>query len=88
MALTLRLQVGDDDPETVELDGPGGEIRFGVGAPGSALSGVWRVWSNKNKGAVSTGQRNSSSSLREGGTKPRVWRGRPLSLAATASRCS
>ncbi|MFE3100371.1 hypothetical protein [Nocardia tengchongensis] len=49
--VSLTLQIGDGEQETVELPGPGGTIRCGVGEPG-CRSGVWRIWSNPKKSDV------------------------------------
>ncbi|MEU0872611.1 hypothetical protein [Nocardia brasiliensis] len=41
----LTIGTGEGEQETVELPGPGGTIRCGVGEPG-CRSGVWRIWSD------------------------------------------
>jgi hypothetical protein len=47
----LVFAVGDGDPNSVELPGPGGEIRFSVGRPG-CHSAIWKIWAGRNESSV------------------------------------
>ncbi|MCX5045633.1 hypothetical protein OG921_20925 [Aldersonia sp. NBC_00410] len=55
--VTMVLADRDSNQQTVELPGPGGTIRFGIGEPGQRAA-VWRVWANEGKSDVYVGVRD------------------------------
>jgi len=64
MAVVLCLETSKGQRATVNLGGPGGHIRFAVGEPGTALSGVWTAWSNKNKSDIYVSTRSIAGLLK------------------------
>jgi hypothetical protein len=79
MATYFSIETRSGYRESVELPGSGETVRFGVGEPGTARSGVWNVWSNKNKSDVYVAARAIAGllkiSLHEGGDWRLQWTG-------------
>jgi hypothetical protein len=59
--MTLWLQIENEDPDTIEVAGPGGEIRVGVGSAEGPRSSVWRVWANPNSDDVYLANRDTAA---------------------------
>lgn len=85
-----RLTVRDGNgrvTSAVELLGPGGAIRFGIGSARCAKSSIWRVWANRNSSDVYIAPRHLGKivkvSLHESGDWRLQWIKSELATAYT-----